>query len=229
MTPRPRLVLVLVLVLVLSLVLDLGCKDRSKPHLRRVTPPADAPGPAPPVDAPPPRFDPFDPALLDGATVHRDAADLAATDLGPDPVVDLVQRLGPVVDNARTFTLLLVARGNRTVVVELGTYRESVLPHPAELPDGSLIRLRPRDPPRPWAFEDSGFSEAPLPSVEPVHVAYRTHLPGEADTFALVEVGRTAFAVHHLHTTNADPSGPTWRQLLRITVGPEHRDPRRTP
>jgi hypothetical protein len=225
MTPRPR-----PLVLVLVLVLVLGCsKGRDKPKLRRVSPPADAPAPAPPVDAAPPRFEPFDATLLAGATVHRDAADLAATDLGPDAHVDLVQRLGPTIDNARSFTLLLVARGRRTIVVELGTYRESVLPGPGELPDGALIRLRPFDPPRPWKFEDSGFSEAPLPSVEPVHVAYRTHLPGEAETFALVEVGPSAYAVHHLHTTNADPSGPTWRQLLRITLGPEFRHPRPAP
>jgi len=207
------------------LLIIAGCK--SKPRaLRHTVPAAEDASTLVSEPPPPPRHDPasqrardtVDPSILAGATIVRGDA-LAAVDAtaaGPAPTLTLIQRLGPTTAGSRRFDLLLLI-GHATVL-ELGTYRESILPDPTAAPDGTLLRIPPIDPPRPWQLDDGGFGEAPLAAAGNVHFAYRTHFPGEADTFAVYDAGPDRLAISHLHTTNADPGHPTWSQLAMITV-----------
>lgn len=212
----------IVLVLIVA-----ACKAKPR-ALRHTVPAAEDASTLVSEAPPPPRHDPasqrardtVDPSLLSGATTVRGDA-LAAVDAtaaGPAPALTLIQRLGPTTAGSRSFDLVLLVGGAHATALELGTYRESILPDPTSAPDGTLLRIPPIDPPRPWQLDDGGFGEAPLPAAGNVHFAYRTHIPGEADTFAVYETAPDHLAIGHLHTTNSDPGHPTWSQLAMITV-----------
>jgi hypothetical protein len=161
-----------------------------------------------------------DPASLAGARVIPRAAggNIDGTAVGPSVDVWLLQRLTDQNGVAeRGLDLLLVLGRESRLVVELGSFADADLPGPEQLAPGTLVRLAPLSPPRPWTPADTAADHPALPTKAPLQYLVALIGPSSHDELAIAVDGG-ALVVWHLETSEHSAHAPKWRLLATVAL-----------